>query len=106
MLGDTDGDVSPENRRLMADAAIRAGAEILFCTEAFAADVRDCAGNAEIVPFTEGYSLAASLAKRITEGDAILFCGGRQMQFCTPIRRVFGLTDGYLPNCEHWRIPR
>jgi len=28
------------------------------------------------------------------------------MQFCTAVRRLFGLTEGYIPNCEHWRIPR
>jgi hypothetical protein len=90
----------------MAEAAVRAGAEVLFCMEDFASDVRECIGNTEIVLFSEGYSLADSLAQRLAEGDVLFFCGGRNREFCTPIRRLFGLTDGFLPNCEHWRVPR
>ncbi len=106
VTGDIDGDSSPETRRILAEAAVRAGAEMLFLTEAFAADVRDVCGTAEIVLCDDGYAVADALVKRLAEGDVLFFCGGREMQYCTPIRRVFGLTDGFLPNCEHWRIPK
>lgn len=35
-------------------------------------------------------------------GDTILFLGKREDNLCTTVRRLFGITDGYMPNCEYW----
>ncbi len=105
VLGDADGENTPQMRRSLAEAVLRAGAEMIFCPEAYGADIREAAGDAEII-CAEGGALERALADRLSEGDALLFCGGRKMQFCTAVRRLFGLTEGYIPNCEHWRIPR
>lgn len=46
--------------------------------------------------------LEKEILSQLRPGDAILFLGRREDNLCTTVRRLFGITDGYMPNCEYW----
>jgi hypothetical protein len=46
--------------------------------------------------------LEKELLAILQPGDAGLFLGKREDNLCTTVRRLFGITDGYIPNSEYW----
>ena len=46
--------------------------------------------------------LEKELLTTLQEGDAVLFLGSRDDLLCVTVRRLFGLTNGYIPNSEYW----
>lgn len=40
------------------------------------------------------------LLEELKEGDTLLLCGEREALLCQVIRRMFGITDGFLPGCS------
>ena len=42
--------------------------------------------------------LEKAILSCLQDGDAILICGGRKMQFSITARRIFGITDGFIPD--------
>jgi hypothetical protein len=34
----------------------------------------------------------------LQDGDVLLMCAGRKMNFNITLRRLFGLTDGFIPD--------
>jgi len=46
--------------------------------------------------------LERELLDALQDGDAVLFLGTRKDLLCVTVRRLFGITDGYIPNSEYW----
>lgn len=36
------------------------------------------------------------------DGDVLLFNGAKETNLCVTVRRLFGISDGYLPNSEFY----
>ena len=41
-----------------------------------------------------------TLRAQLHEGDTLVLCGEREAQLCQVLRRLFGITDGFLPHCS------
>ena len=57
----------------------------------------------ELIVLEDGTDLAAAesaLLSLLREGDTLLLCGDRSAHLCTLLRRLFGLTDGFLPDAS------
>ena len=46
--------------------------------------------------------LETELLATLQEGDSVLFLGSREDLLCVTVRRLFGLTNGFIPNAEYW----
>ena len=61
------------------------------------------AGAAQIFVFDKTErELEKQLLDTLQDGDAVLFLGSREDLLCVTVRRLFGITDGYIPNAEYW----
>ena len=40
------------------------------------------------------------LLNELKDGDTLLLCGEREALLCQVLRRMFGITDGFLPGCS------
>ncbi len=41
-----------------------------------------------------------TLITTLQDGDTLVLCGEREAQLCQVLRRMFGITDGFLPHCS------
>ena len=61
------------------------------------------AGAAQIFVFDQTErELEKQLLDTLQDGDAVLFLGSREDLLCVTVRRLFSITNGYIPNAEYW----
>lgn len=46
--------------------------------------------------------LEKQLLATLQAGDSVLFLGSRDDLLCVTVRRLFGITNGFIPNAEYW----
>jgi len=90
---------------VIAQKAADAGAEYIFC------NVKACVGRgisvkgAKVTAVVDERALELAMLDVLADGDVVLMCGSREAGLCTAVRRLFGLTDGFMINCEYWTSP-
>jgi len=90
---------------VIAQKAADAGAEYIFC------NVKACVGRgisvkgAKVTAVVDERALELAMLDVLADGDVVLMCGSREAGLCTAVRRLFGLTDGFMINCEYWIGP-
>ncbi len=93
VLGDPDGDLTGQEPGKLVETARKMGAQRVFAMGRLAKEP----GLEAITPGDED-ALEKAVLQELKEGDVVLLCGGRQMGFPLTLRRLFGLTDGFIPN--------
>lgn len=95
IFGDFDKDITVSDWKSSVKTALDNGAAKIFCMGENA--------NAEwnddrIVIAADERDLERKLMDTLQDGDVLLICGGRKMNFNITLRRMFGLTDGFIPD--------
>lgn len=86
----------------LAKAAAEAGAAEVFL---IGENVETCTGTVAGVPvtgFQREVGLEQAILEQLQDGDVLLFNGARETNLCITVRRLFGISDGYLPNSEFY----
>ncbi len=74
---------------------------IAVVSQSFAESVEDWATQIIIVDEQNNFENAVRvLLKELKEGDTLLLCGEREALLCQLLRQMFGITNGFLPNCS------
>lgn len=74
---------------------------IAVVTPSFVNSVDDWATRIIVVDEKNDFENAIKiLLKELKDGDTLLLCGERKAMLCQLLRRMFGITDGILPNCS------
>jgi len=97
ILGDWDT-VDQATWESMVQSALDMGAEKVICMGETAEAVCQVFGEGKVVAVADEMALEAEILPILKDGDALLLNGGRKMDFHLTLRRLFGLTDGYLNN--------
>ena len=95
IFGDFDHAISLSDWKSVVNIAIENGAEKVFCMGENANTEWD---NAHVIVATDERDLELKLMDTLKDGDTLLICGGRKMDFNITLRRLFGLTDGFIPD--------
>ncbi len=61
-------------------------------------------GDADGARFLNERDLERALLEELKDGDRILFLADRTANLNLTVRRLFGLCDGFMPNCEHYML--
>lgn len=96
ILGDLDGETTQKVQEDVAKAAVQMGVEGLFCMGTHAEAACAASGAKKAVAAADEHALEMAVLESLQPGDVLLVNGGRVMQFCVTLRRLFGLTDGYI----------
>lgn len=95
VLGDLDTETTPEDVAEMIASAKKKGATHIFYMGAFGESLTQDE-NVQIA--ADETLLEKAIFSRLQEGDGLLLNGGRKMNFNITLRRIFGLTDGFIGN--------
>lgn len=71
-------------------------------SEAWIPMAENAGADAIFLPDKTERELEKEILDVLQPGDSILFLGSRDNNLYTTVRRLFGLTDGFMPNCEYW----
>lgn len=95
IFGDFDKETAISEWQSAVNTAIENGAEKVFCMGENANTEWD---NDRVVVAADERDLELKLMDTLVDGDVLLICGGRKMDFNITLRRLFGLTDGFIPD--------
>jgi hypothetical protein len=56
----------------------------------------------KVVTVADERELELAVLEVLAEGDSLLICGSRRSNLSITARRLFGISDGYIPNSEYW----
>lgn len=95
VLGDFDKKIQISDWQNVVKLAAEQGAQKVFCMGEYANTQWD---DNRIVNVTDEHDLEQKLMDTLQDGDILLINGGRKMNFNITLRRLFGLTDGFIPD--------
>lgn len=95
IFGDFDRKMPNSDWKASVNFALDNGAEKVFCM----GDCTDTDWNDDrVICAADERDLELKLMDTLQDGDVLLMCGGRKMNFNITLRRLFGLTDGFIPD--------
>jgi len=96
ILGDWDGGTTASDWQDMLEGLVNIGTDAIFCMGAQAAE--SCAKCEKAILVSNEKELETAVLAKLQDGDSVLFNAGRCMEFNLTLRRLFGLTDGFIPD--------
>ena len=84
------------NWQQVIKSAFDAGASSIFCLSEQAKNA--CAAYKNVFVTADERELEKLILPYLQEGDTVLFDGGRNSNINITLRRIFGLTDGFIPD--------
>lgn len=84
------------NWQQVIKSTLDAGASHIFCLSEQAKNV--CAAYENVFATADERELEKAILPCLQEGDTVLFNGGRNSNINITLRRLFGLTDGFIPD--------
>ena len=86
----------------LAGALADAGVEYIFANLKTTGGEHIASDRVKVITVANERELELAVLEVLAEGDSLLVCGSRESGLCTFVRRLFGISDGYIPNSEYW----